>query len=228
MHSQWWITLLKYNLTKKSFVKIFFFLTVDTWVCCTVIDNHYLEPLPFTFIISENFILHICRQEVKYRLACENSTFQLNWTALESKVLQITKKRLKLSSRAVVQLQVSRNGKVNRHLNLILHECFFMWKDNLIHMIFTGMWGEFHVKWSYLKWYRYRCKCLCCRVGWVWWWGPMMSQRSPWAGWPCWVTLSRLLCRTGRGDPLTCPSSPTSQSPPSKSPQTCRLLMYFI
>lgn len=75
--------------------------------------------------MSENFIPHICRQEVKYRLACENSTFQLNWTALESKVLQITKKRLKLSSRAVVQLQVSRNGKVNKLLTLILHEFFF-------------------------------------------------------------------------------------------------------
>lgn len=81
-------------------------------------------------IIYKNFIPHICRQEVMYRLACENSTVQLNWTALESKVLQITKKRLKLTSRAVVQPQVSMNGKVNRLLTLILHDFFFMLKEH--------------------------------------------------------------------------------------------------
>lgn len=83
-----------------------------------------------TVIISKNFIPVICRQEVKYRLACENSTFQLNWTTLESKVLQITKRRLKLSSRAVVQPQVSMNGKVNKLLTLILHDFFFMLKEH--------------------------------------------------------------------------------------------------
>lgn len=119
-------------------------------------------------------------------------------------------------------------------LDKIHYEVNFMWNEvNIqkflaVRKFILNSFEKIHF--TFWEWYtcRYRCKCLCCRMGWVWWWGLMMSQRSPWVGWPCWVTLSRSLCQMGRGDPQTCPSSPTSQSPASKSLQTCRLLKYFI